>query len=322
MNLRRTRAALAIVIASLPLGFAVVDAQAHRGGSSGGGGNGQSQVVVAGTVVSVNATANSFVADAYIVSQQRGGPPPRPYSFPYPQGGQGGRGSGDGRASHGVHMDSGGGGAGSDSQPTTTQVTILTNSSTRFRVNRAGGTISDLAAGDKFIALFNGSSSEDITTLVNGNPAIAVEANSPPKPKQLYAFVGTVTAVDTTNDTITVNVSSSLPAGLVPSSSNPATFTIGANTLVLGGTSGNGASWGSLSNVGVGDVVAGGLIAPSGETLSQVEATPLRLLLDIPASTAGSHATKARTKSKALAKAKALLGYKAPAKHSKKHKKH
>lgn len=331
---RRARLALAVLAASLPLTFAVGSAQAHQGGGWPGFGSDQ-RVVVAGTIVSVNPASNSFVANAYIAGEPRGSEPP-PYTDPLggsPGGAQGGSGPGDGQGGsggygggYGDHHRGGGDQTtptGTDStQPTTTQVTITTDpSNTKFRVNSKDGSISDLAAGDKFMAVFNGDSSEDITTLVQNNPPIGVLAITPPKPNQLYAFVGTVTAVNTTNGTVTVNVTNSLPAGLVPAASNPATFTIGGDTLILGGTSTSGLSWGSLSNVAVGDVVAGGLTAPQGETLTQVESTQLRLLLDFPVASA-THAVKAKTKADALAKAKSLLGFKStPKKHKpKKHK--
>jgi hypothetical protein len=56
--------------------------------------------------------------------------------------------------------------------------------------------------------LFSGSPSDSIQTLT-ASPALAVFASMPPTPKQLYAFVGTVTAIDSTAGTLTVNVSAS-----------------------------------------------------------------------------------------------------------------
>jgi hypothetical protein len=310
--------ALLVAAASLMLGAAV--APARDGGGPGDGGG--QRVVVAGTIVSVDAAHNSFVANAYIVQRDE---PPQGDDAPGgpPDGDQGGTGDEDGQAQgDSVRHDS------EENQPTPTQVTIGTDpTSTKFRVGDEDGTISDLAAGQRFVAMFNGSPTEDITTLVQNNPPIGVMAETPPAPKQLYAFVGTVTAVDTTAGTVTVNVTNTVPSGLVPAASNPATFTIGGDTLILGGSSGSGLSWGSLSNVSVGDVVAGGLIGTSGETLSQVESTELRLLLDFPTSSgSGGGGGAPVTKAAALNRAKALLGFKGSAstanhKH-KRHKKH
>ena len=342
IQLRRARFVVAALTASVPLALVVGPAQAHhRGGSSWGGG---SHVVVAGTIVSVDPASNSFVADAYIAGEPRGGGPQGggdSQGGGDPQGGGDSQGGGDPSGGGNSYGDGGGNGSGgggggdyshhrgggnptaaapADTTPTTTRVTITTDpSNTRFRVNGKSATVSDLAAGQKFLSLFNGDSSEVITTLVQNNPAVAVMANTPPKPKQLYAFVGTVTAVDTANGTVTVNVTNSLPAGLVPAASNPATFTVGGDTMILGGASTSGLSWGSLSNVSVGDVVAGGEIGPSGQTLAQVEATQLRLLLDFPVSSA-THAIKVKTRAQALAKAKSLLGFKNKPTKPKKHK--
>ena len=363
LKLRRTRAVLAVLAASVPVALVVGTAQGHDRGWPGSGGS--SRVVVAGTIVSVDTASNSFVANAYITGEPRGGSggdqggsggddqggPGDDQSGSGGdqtgsggdqsgsggnQGGSGGNWGDNGGQGYGGQGGSGGSGGWGDhhrhgggttsttptsTTPTTTQVTITVDSNTKFRVNRRTGTISDLAAGQKFLAVFNGDSSEDITTLVLNNPAVAVMANTPPRPNQLYAFVGTVTALSTTNGTVTVNVTNSLPSGLVPASANPATFTVGGDTLILGGASTSGLSLGSLSNVAVGDIVAGAETGPSGETLAQVQSTELRLLLDFPVGSA-THAVKAKTRAQALAKAKALLGFKSkPKKHKpKKHK--
>ena len=140
------------------------------------------------------------------------------------------------------------------------------DSSTRIALNGQPSTVGGLAAGDRFVSLFSGSSSDTIQTLT-ANPALAVFAHTPPTPKQLYAFVGTVTGTSGTTapGTVTVTVADSYPSGFF---SSPATLTVGANTLILGGSSstGNGLFGGSLGDVSVGDTVAGVLVAPAGET--------------------------------------------------------
>jgi hypothetical protein len=146
---------------------------------------------------------------------------------------------------------------------------------------------------------------------------------------QLYAFAGTVTGK--TASTVSVTVSGSYPGGLIASGSS-ATFTVGASTLVLGGSSGF--SQGSLANVGIGDVVAGGLLGPAGETAAQVESQPLMLLLDLPVSagtgTTGATGTSGvsgtalkHLRADALRRAEALLGIRVKAKKTHKaHKTH
>jgi hypothetical protein len=302
---------LTALVAALFLSLGTAAAASADGGDGGGwGGGSSSDVTVAGTVVSVNTTANSFIANAYEVGQgdsgSGGGSSGGDESGSNGGSGSGGGGGGPSGDFRRAHHDGGSGGGTGGSTPTTTQVTITTNPNTAIQVNGSDATISGLAAGQKFVATFT-SQGTDITTLVANNPALSVDAETPPQP---YAFVGTVSAVNATAGTVSVNVSSSLPAGLVPSSSNPATFTVDSATLILGGTS-TGLS-GGLSNVSVGDVVAGGLVATSGETLAQVSATPLRLLIDFPAGTGTGHSTN--TKATALNKAAALLGIKTKAK--------
>jgi hypothetical protein len=202
-----------------------------------------------------------------------------------------------------------------DQPPVTTQVTISTDSNTRLLVDEQPGTVADMSAGDRFIAFFTGSPGDSLQTLVS-NPALAVFDHPAPKPHQLYAFVGSVTGVDTTAGALTVDVTRSLPADLVPAGSAPVSFTVGADTLVLGGSS-TSLFGGSLANVSVGDIVAGGLIGDAGETLAQVEQTPLKLLLDLPAGS-GQAGAKRTTLNKALS----LLGGKPLAPAHKAHKSH
>jgi hypothetical protein len=187
--------------------------------------------------------------------------------------------------------------------------------------------VADMKAGDQFMALFSGSPTASITTLV-GNLALAIFDRTPPPPKQVYAFVGTVTGTDTTNGTVTLTVTQSFPSGLAAANSS-VTLTVSSHTLILGGTSSTG--FGStLANVSDGDIVAGGLIAPQGDTLTQVEALPLQILVDLPASSSSSSSsgsssttTTSAAKQKALKQALKLLGVKTTSHHSTKHhKKH
>ncbi len=315
------RAVIALLLA-LPLTLGTAAASAHDRGPGGwGGGSSGMRAAVAGTVVSVNATAGTFVADAYVLT------PPTFTGYPM----RGGSGSGYG------HSYSGGQGWGrsarlaprwssspttSPSTPTMTQVTITTNPSTKIAINGKPETVGALAAGDRFVSLFSGSSSDTIQTLT-ASPALAVFAHTPPTPKQLYAFVGTVTAVSATSSpgSVTVTVADSYPSGFF---SSPATFTVGPNTVILGGNSstGNGLFGGTLGNVSVGDTVAGALVAPAGDTAAQVEALPLAALLDFPAS-GGS--TSAAARQNALDSTLAMFGVKHTAKakgKGKHHRKH
>ncbi len=228
----------------------------------------QRVVPVMGTVVSTDAAAGSFVANVYD------------------------RGSG--------YVD-----PLAKTQRSTTQVTITTDSNTRVRVNGRSGSVADMSAGDRFVALFSGSPGGSVQSLV-ANPALAVMDHTPPKPHQLYAFVGTVTGVDVAGGTVTVDVTRSLPSGLVPAGSPPVSFTVGADTLVLGRSSAHGLLGGSLGDVSVGDLVAGGLVADAGESLAQVESTPLKVLLDLPALSGGS--SSSGRSAGALHRAMSLLG--------------
>ena len=157
---------LIMLVAALPLALGTAAANADGGGP--GDGAGGPVVPVVGTVVSTDAASGSFVANAFVAPSQGednqfGGDD----DFPGPT-------------------------------PTTTQVTITTDSNTHMRVNDGSGTVADMSPGDQFVALFTGSPGDSIDTLV-ANPALAVFDRSAPEHQhqqqqhQLYAFVGTVT---------------------------------------------------------------------------------------------------------------------------------
>jgi len=316
---------LAALLTAIPLAVGVASAQAAPTGFPGfpGGpttGTGTTEEAVVGTVVSNDPTDGTFVANAYLLTPpsigtggSTGGTGFPGFSFPgFGTGGKGGTG--------GTIGTGGAGGFGAfiktsakDSvTPTATEVTIYTDSSTSIHVIGGGtgtgmigsagagagagkvttGTVSELVKGAKFIALFPGSSSDTLQTLVTStNPATAVDAQVP---EQFYAFVGTVsaTSTSTTPETVTVDVTRSLPSSLITGGTS-STFTVGPHTFIVGGSSlssGGGLGGlfgglfgGSLSNVSTGDLVAGGLIGDAGLTLDQVEASPLMFLLDLPA---------------------------------------
>jgi hypothetical protein len=303
----RMKRVVVALIAVLPLAFGVAEANAEF---PFGGGSPTLPVslpvaAVGGTVVSTDPAAGTFVANAFVLA-----PPSEPSELgglasglAQLLGGFGGFGTtgGTGGSSGGLsgllsgflgNLGSGGLGFGldGDSAPATTQVTISADSNTKLIVNGKLGTVADMTAGDHFFALFSGSPTDSIQTLT-ASPALLVFDRTPRKPRQLYAFVGTVTGVDTTAGTVTVDVAHSRPGSLVPAGSAPVPFMVGPDTLVLGGSSGDGLS-GGLSSVSVGDIVAGGLVASAGDTLAQIEALPLRVLLDIPVPT-GSTTTSA-----------------------------
>ncbi len=217
-----------------------------------------------------------------------------------------------------------------DTTPTTTQVTITTNPMTMMVVNGKPGGVGDMTMGDTFFAMFNGSPSDPIQT-ITASPALFILDHTPPAPKALYGFVGTVTGTNTTAGTVSVTMSDSIPSTLAAPGTS-ATFTVGDHTLILGGSTvggslegGLGGLGGSLSNVSMGDIVAGVLVAPKGDTLTQVEAAPLNLLLDFPAPATSPAAAKAKAKAlndlMALIEGKAIPKYKTHRTH-KKHSKH
>jgi hypothetical protein len=298
------RALIALISTTL-LALVPAGAQARDRWLWGAGGQ-PGTVMVVGTIVSVDPSSSTIVANATVL-------PDRGHHW-----GGDGRPSGDGNGGNGGN----GGNVGSDFDfggglPAPTQVTITTDSNTTFSVDGSSGTIFDLAAGQRFAATFNGSSTDSLSMLV-ASPPVAVYAHAAPGRRQLYAFVGQVTAVDTTDSpsTVTVQVSQSFPSGLVGSSDNPATFTVGEETLILGGSGGNGLFGGTLSEVSVGDTVAGGVVGTAGETLTQVESSPLQALIDFPTAgssgSSGGSSTTARARAartRALRQALALFGH-------------
>jgi hypothetical protein len=301
-------------------------------GTTGGQGF-QFPVPVVGTVVSADAggNADSFVANAFVPG----------FAIPMPWGGGGNGGGGSGDQSSGAGFGqifgslfgslfslgsntglgsfmNGGSGLGSEFRsdlrshddgggPATTQVTITGGDSTVVFVNGASGTVSGMSAGDEFIAFFDGSPGESITDLVQNAP-LAIIDHTPPKPKELYAFVGTVSNVTTTDDndgTVTVDVQGAMPSGIA-SSGDSVPLTVTSDTLILGGSSTTGLS-SNLTDVSDNDIVVAGLVAPEGETLAQIEALPLKVLLDIPVSQTSGE-TQSQAREKALKKALAMIG--------------
>jgi hypothetical protein len=99
-------------------------------------------------------------------------------------------------------------------------------------------------------------------------------------------------------------------------------LTVGPKTFILGGSNLADLFGGSLSDVSVGDIVAGGLIAPAGDTLAQVEALPLAVLLDLPAGASSSSATSQSKRAAALSKTVALVESGKHKSHKKSHRTH
>jgi hypothetical protein len=309
------RRAVGALIAALPLALGVAAAHANEGGPWTGSGLTMG-VPVVGTVVQTDTSAGTFTANAFVPT------------FGLGVGASGSGGGGAWGSGMGSGMGSGGEFrgdlAGATTAPTTTPVTITTNSSTKIIVNGSTGTVGDMKAGDQFMALFAGSPTTPIATLV-GKPALSIFDRTPPPKKQVYAFVGTVTGTDTTKGTVTLTVTASFPSGLAAASSS-VTLTVSSDTLILGGTGSTGLR-STLADVSTGDIVAGGLLAPQGDTLTQIEALPLQILLDLPvpssSSSSSSTTTTSAAKQKALKQALKLLGVKTTSHHSTKHhKKH
>jgi hypothetical protein len=319
------RRAIVGLLAVLPLAFGVAVAQAD-GISQGGddAGPGTNGIPVVGTVVTTNPAAGSFTANAFIPVAGMGdednqgdqsGPGDDDQGE---QGSQGGSFGGD----IAKEDDGGFGGSFGETPPATTLVTITTNSSTSIEVNDAPGTVADMKPGDRFVAFFTGSPTDTIQTLV-ANPALAIRDHTPPPSPQVYAFVGSVTGVDTTAGTVTITVTRSFPSALAAANSS-VKLTVTSDTLILGGSANSGGLFGNtLSNVSPGDIVAGGLIGPSGETLTQVEASPLRVLLDLPAMSSSTPAAQVMSdKRQALSAALRMLGVKSTSSRHHHHRSH
>jgi hypothetical protein len=325
---------LIAIAAALPLAVgAGASAQAKGWPWPGSGDQSSSNtVMVAGMVQQVNATADTFTAKAVLVPQIGFG-----FGFGFGFGSGGGSGSQGAMSARfgggfgggfpfGFGLGSSGGSAGASSTPTVQTVTITVNSSTQITRDGQSAQLGALDPGDRFTATFSGASSDSLSTVVQ-SPALTVSAHKTfLSSHQLYAFVGTVTgttaATSTAPGTVSVNVMGALPSGLVGAGS--ATFTVGTDTLVLGGSSLSLAP-GSLGSVGTGDIIAGGLIGASGLTASQFESTPLAVLIDIPAAVTSTTGTTARSssvrqdKKKALAAALRALGVKSST-HKRSHK--
>lgn len=152
----------------------------------------------------------------------------------------------------------------------TPNTTITTDANTKITIDGQTAPVSSLTVGDRFTATYDGTPSEPLAT-ITATPALSISAWAPPVQNSFYGFVGTVTGADTTAGTVSVNVTNSIPSALF---SGADTFTVGSQTMVLGNSSG------SLAGVSTGDVVAGGLFAPSGESAGTVESTPLQVLVD------------------------------------------
>ena len=310
---------------ALGAGSALADGPGQWG--HGDGQYGGSVVAVAGTITSVDPSTGSFTANAFIPSGEG-------FGWHRGEGDQGQGSAGQGSGGQGDQGAQGSNGQGSDAQagsaqsqqpmahadvrsgsdvfgqtmPASTPETITTDSSTTYKVDGQDAAFSDLQPGDRFVALYHGAPTDSIATLVAG-PALAVFAHSAATEHQLYAFTGTLSAIDTSAGTVTVSLASTLPAGL---GSGPATFTLSPATMILGGTSTNGLWGGSASDLKVGDVVAGGEVGPAGQTLSQVEASPLQVLVDFPGSTtASTSSVRKLARARALTQAEALFGYRA-----------
>jgi hypothetical protein len=296
------------------------------------------EVEVRGVVTTAPASgSDQFTATAYVVTP----PHPEPYGWGDPGGPQPGYSSQNASFGQGYSYGGGIGGGygwggaavrgpalrsyclpvGTPVSQGTPDTTITTDTSTSITINgKADQPVSDLADGDTFTAVFDGTPNDPLST-ITATPAISITAWTPPTPYALYAFVGTVAATTapagTTPGSISVTVTSSDPSGLFTGTDK---FTVGPTTLVFGDSTSS--LFGSLSGVSVGDVVAGGLISQGGQTASAIEADPLQILVDFPAAVTPG-VTTASIRHRDLKKALALLGKEKVKldKHGKKHKK-
>jgi hypothetical protein len=184
--------------------------------------------------------------------------------------------SADSRGGHrgrSAHCDSGSADASVVGTPNTT---ITTDANTQVVINHQASSVSNLAVGDKFVAIYHGTPSEPLST-ITATPAISIKAETGPAGKALYGFVGTVAS--TGSGTLTVNVTGSFPQGMF---SGADTFAVGSQTKVFGNT-----------NLAPGDVVAGGILAPTGASASTIGSTPLQLLVNYTPATSSPGTTTA-----------------------------
>jgi len=283
------RRALISLLAVVPLACAPAAASAATGDTG-------PCVQVTGKVVSVDSANQQFVASATVVPRSPGNFCPAPSTGPIIT------------APDRFHAPA------TDTSPT--QVTIATDPNTVIRVDGRTATLDDLEPNATFTALFSGTPTEPISTIISGH-TLRLDAKSPPRHRQLFAFVGTVTGVDA--HTVTVSVAQSFPNDLVPGGSDPVSFTVNRQTLVLGGNARNGIRGGSLAGVQVGDVVAGAVVGWSDQLLPAVQKLPLELLLDIPVSTnSGGAGINTGIQTNALRHALQLLGVRSGFSHHRK----
>ncbi len=147
--MRRAVAGL-ISVMSLALGIAV--AHADQGGPWGGSGPQTIGVPVIGTVVTTDPSAGTFTANAFVPTFGHGDDNSECRRPPGPVRRRSGP-VGLARSSAAPAQAR----PESVTPPTTTLVTIKTDPKTKLIVNGSTGTVSDMKAGDQFMALFNGS---------------------------------------------------------------------------------------------------------------------------------------------------------------------
>ena len=276
------RRVLLLLVAALALVPAA--AVAHRGGEGGDGFGppGDDGVrVFRGTVVSVNTTDGTIVADV-------NGPPPPPrygpegrgprpegdgeggeYGRPKPprpegEGGEGGE--GPFLAQSAFRREQGG-------RWPTKRVTFKTDADTLLQRDRKDASLGDLQEGDLVtvvILVDEGTSREETLN----TPAAIVSAYSRPA---FYGFAGKVTAVDTAGGKLTVAVRKATGNGrriMEGAASNEVTFTVGERTaLIVDGDRGE------LSDLQSGDLAAIGIKAGKNATRDEVLATPASIVL-------------------------------------------
>ncbi len=138
--------------------------------------------------------------------------------------------------------------------------------------------------------------------------------------------MGTVTGTRHDRRHLTLTVTASFRAGW-PSANSSVTLTVSSDTADPRRDELDGLGQ-HLTNVSKGDIVAGGLLAPQGDTLSQIEALPLQILVDHAGveqleRARAQHDDEVRIKQNALKQALKLLGVKTKTtSHHRKHHKH